>query len=155
MAVEVRLARPDEAPLVHEVMVAAFAEYEERLGLGSSALNETVEDVARHMALGAAVLAFEDGTATGAGRWERRDGFAYLGRLAVLPSHRRRGIAALMMGALEESIAAAGIDEIRLEVRMGLPENVALYERRGYALTAVYPHYRLPAHEVGLMVKRL
>ena len=49
MNIEVRPAGLDEAALVHEVMIAAFAEYEARLGLGSSALLETVDDVRRHM----------------------------------------------------------------------------------------------------------
>jgi ribosomal protein S18 acetylase RimI-like enzyme len=155
MSITVRPARLEEAALVREIMVAAFTEYDERLGLESSALEESVDDVCRHLLQGGAVLAFEGEIAAGSGRWERREGFAYLGRLSVLPSHRRRGIAGLMIDSLEDQIRAAGIREVRLEVRMSLPENLALYESHGYVLRNVYPHYRDPEHEVGLMVKLL
>jgi ribosomal protein S18 acetylase RimI-like enzyme len=142
----VRLARLDEAPLVREIMRAAFAEYDTTLRVPSSALVETVEDVAAHMRLGGAVLATrpgnESGGPVGSGRFECRDGHFYIGRLAVLPTHRGLGIAIAMIDFIEALARAEGVSEARLSVRMALPRNIGLYQRLGYTATATYSHPR-------------
>lgn len=155
METTVRLATADDVRLVRQLMRIAFAEYEERLGLASSALNETLEDVAARLAEGGGVLAELDGETVGSGRFLQRDGFAYIGRLSVKPERRRMGVASRMMDLIEETARERGFGEARLEVRMGLPENVSLYERRGYALIEVTPHPRDPSHMVGQMRKVL
>ncbi len=145
----------EDAPAVCRVMHVAFAEYETSLGLSSSALLEKPGDVAAKIARGSGVLALLDGEPVGSGRFLERGDHVYLGRLAVLPERRRRGIATRMMEALEEEARRRGFPESRLEVRMGLPENLALYERRGYRLVEVTPHPRDPSHLVGDMRKAL
>jgi ribosomal protein S18 acetylase RimI-like enzyme len=155
METTVRLATTGDVPLVRELMRIAFAEYEERLGLSSSALNETLEDVAARLAEGGGVLADLDGETVGSGRFLQREGFVYIGRLSVKPERRRMGVASRMMDLIEETARERGFHEARLDVRMGLPENVSLYERRGYALTEVTPHPRDPNHMVGHMRKAL
>jgi ribosomal protein S18 acetylase RimI-like enzyme len=151
----VRLATAEDVPLVRDLMRIAFAEYEGRLGLPSSALNETLEDVAARLAEGGGVLADLDGETVGSGRFLQRDGYVYIGRLSVKPERRRMGVASRMMDFIEQIAHERGFPEARLEVRMGLPENVALYERRGYALVEVTPHPRDPSHMVGQMRKAL
>lgn len=132
----------EEAALVRELMLAAFAEYDGVLSVPSSAMSETVEDVAAHIARGGAVLARIGAETVGSGRYELREDHVYIGRLSVLAPYRGRGIAAAMMLAMEQRGAASGRTEARIGVRAMLPRNIALYERLGYIVTARYKHPR-------------
>lgn len=133
---------PERAADVRELMLAAFREYDGVLTVPSSAMWETIEDTAAHIALGGAVLATYGGQLVGSGRFEMRDDHVYIGRLSVLPEFRGRGIGALMMTALEQRGAALGAPEARISVRTLLPKNVQLYERLGYAVTTTHKHER-------------
>ncbi len=133
---------PEEAAAVREIMLAAFAEYESVLKVPSSAMWESVEDVAGHIALGGAVLARVGAETVGSGRYELRADHVYIGRLSVLPDFRKRGISTAMMQAMEGRAAAVGRTEARISVRALLPRNVSLYERLGYVVTARYQHER-------------
>lgn len=133
---------PERAAEVRELMLAAFREYDATLTVPSSAMWETVEDVAGHIALGGAVLAECEGQSVGSGRFEMRDDHVYIGRLSVLPEFRGRGIGALMMTAIEQHAAAKGAPESRISVRTLLPRNIELYERLGYVVTDRYRHAR-------------
>jgi ribosomal protein S18 acetylase RimI-like enzyme len=132
----------EEASAVREIMLVAFAEYAAVLTVPSSAMWESVEDVAGHIALGGAVLARIGAETVGSGRYELRDDHVYIGRLSVLPAFRRRGISTAMMLAMEERALAAGRTEARISVRVLLPKNIELYERLGYVVTARYQHER-------------
>jgi len=142
MAISVRLAKPEEAPLVLKLMLAAFAEYDGVLQVPSGALSETVYDVLEHMAHGGAVLAFDGETPVGSGRFERRADCIYIGRLSVPPEYRGQGIGSAMMDALEGIGRADGFAEALLGVRTAIPRNIELYRRRGYEIVATYPHPR-------------
>ena len=61
-----------------------------------------------------------------------QDGEARIGRVAVLPAWRRRGIAGLLLGALESEAQRLGIEEVSLHSQTYVQ---ALYERHGYAVT--------------------
>jgi ribosomal protein S18 acetylase RimI-like enzyme len=136
------------------MMLAAFAEYETVLAVPSSAMWETVEDVAAHISEGGAVLARLGAETVGSGRYALRDGHVYIGRLSVLPAARGQGIGAAMMRAMEERARGAGAPEAHISVRVLLPRNIALYERLGYVEVARYNHER--GDEVVVdMVKRL
>ena len=145
---------PEEAAVVRDLMRAAFAEYESVLSVPSSAMWETVEDTAAHIALGGAVLARLGDEPVGSGRFELREDFVYIGRLSVLPAHRGHGIGEAMMLALEQRGLQAGKREAHISVRVLLERNIALYERLGYAVTARYQHERGNETVVD-MVKRL
>lgn len=138
----IEFAGPERAAEVRELMLAAFREYDGVLTVPSSAMSETIDDTAGHIAAGGAVLATCDGRLVGSGRFEMRDDHVYIGRLSVLPEFRGRGIGALMMTALEQRGAALGAPEARIGVRTLLPRNIELYTRLGYAITDRYKHPR-------------
>lgn len=140
--VTIEFVGPHRAAVVRELMLAAFREYEAVLTVPSSALTETVDDTAAHIAQGGAVLANCDDRLVGSGRFEMREDHVYIGRLSVLPEFRGRGIGALMMTALEQRGAALGAPEARIGVRTLLPRNIQLYERLGYVVTDTYKHPR-------------
>lgn len=58
----------------------------------------------------------------------------WLHAVAVAPTHRRRGIAALLIREAERRIAAMGCAKLNLQVRVGNDEAVALYEALGFAV---------------------
>lgn len=68
----------------------------------------------------------------GFGALEYRDAGAHLNLLAVEPSHQRRGIGRMLLGALEHSASAHGAARIRLEVRAGNLGAQAFYRAQGY-----------------------
>jgi ribosomal protein S18 acetylase RimI-like enzyme len=141
--IQVRRAEPAEAELVHRVMRAAFAEYEGVLRPPSGANEESVADVARAMqADGGAVLAFVGAEAVGSARYRLAADHLEVGRVAVLPAWRRRGVASRLMRFCEALAPRLGRDEVRVDVRAALPGNRALYERLGYAVLRVEPHSR-------------
>jgi ribosomal protein S18 acetylase RimI-like enzyme len=150
----VRQASLEEAQLVHEIMRAAFAELRGALPVESGAHSEAVDDVLDVMRRGGAVLCFLDETAVGSARFTLEDDEMYVGRVAVLPSHRRRGIASAMMRYLEQQAASLGKRVVRIGVRDSLPSNVGLYQALGYELVSIEPHPRGP-DRVWTMIKHV
>jgi GNAT superfamily N-acetyltransferase len=134
LAISLREATPDDAPLVHRLMLAAYEEYRDTLVPASGAFEESVEDVRQAIADGGAVIVRLDGEPVGCGRFEFAPdrSFIEVGRLSVLPAYRGRGLATRMLAWFEARAAALGIPEVRLGVRLALPRNIALYERAGY-----------------------
>jgi ribosomal protein S18 acetylase RimI-like enzyme len=125
-------------------MRQAFAEYAGALPVESGARAESLEEVQRAMRQGGAVLAFLADKAVGSARFKGEQDDLYVGRVAVLPMHRRRGVASAMMGYLEQVGAAGGHKALRIEVRDSLPSNVGLYMKLGYERVSIDPHPRGP-----------
>jgi len=140
----VRLASIDEAPLVRAIMRKAFAEYLGALPVESGANAESLEDVSAAIRAGGAVLAFAGDEAIASARFTPVHGGLYVGRVAVLPTHRRRGVASTVMRFLEDVAAGQGRHAILIEVRDSLPGNVELYRSLGYELVSIDPHPRGP-----------
>ncbi len=77
------------------------------------------------------VVACDKGTVVGTARLTQ-DGEARIGRVAVLAPWRRRGIAGMLLAALEAEAALRGIPEVSLHSQTYVQ---ALYERHGYTVT--------------------
>jgi GNAT superfamily N-acetyltransferase len=92
--------------------------------------------------LGLFLVAEVDGAAAGCGGWRARgNGTAELKRMYVEPAFRRRGIAAVLLGELERTAAAAGHRRLLLNSGDRQPEALALYDRAGYTPVAGYGVY--------------
>ena len=76
------------------------------------------------------VVASDGATVVGTARLTM-DGEAWIGRVAVLPAWRRRGIAGLLLAALEAEAQRLGISEVSLHSQTYVQ---ALYERHGYSV---------------------
>lgn len=124
------------------------------LPVESGAHAETLDDVLIDMRAGGAVLACEDDRPVGSARFVPEDDYLYVGRLAVLPSHRRRGVASAIMRFIEDAARLMERGKIRLGVRDSLPINVGLYQSLGYEVASIDPHPRGP-DRVLWMLKRL
>jgi len=116
----IRPVLPGDAAAVADLVRLAFAAIPVALDPAPSALRETADSVRTHLAAGGGALA--DGPAACI-LWSERDGGLYVGRLAVHPKHRCRGLAGLHLG-----------------VRLALPGNRRLFARLGFTETRLRTH---------------
>ncbi|WP_410607763.1 GNAT family N-acetyltransferase [Amycolatopsis sp. lyj-109] len=82
-------------------------------------------------------VAVIDGSTAGVVRGSLVDGWLHVGRLAVAPAFRRRGLASALMSAVQTWGAEHGADHAVLQVAEGNSGALALYAGLGYA-----PHHR-------------
>ena len=151
----IELADATQAELVLRLAKEAFEEFRHSLVPPPGILAETVADVARYIETSGAVLAWDGEAAVGSARFHLERDHLYIGRVAVPPAFRRRGIATEIMRFLEEHARSLGFLETRVEVRQALPGNVALYESLGYIPISVQPHPRVPSAMTVKMAKRI
>lgn len=97
-----------------------------------SALRETAESVAAQLRAGGGAVALAEGEAVGAVLWKPRDGALGLGRLAVDPDWRRRGVARALLAEAEAEARRLGLDRLRLSTRLSLLDNRRLFAAAGY-----------------------
>jgi ribosomal protein S18 acetylase RimI-like enzyme len=140
MEIRIRLAGPDQAGEVLQIMSRSFEEYRERLEPPTGALTETVDDVRTAMTQGGVLLADVDGEAVGTARYQIRGKYLYAERVGVLPDYRRCGVGRALMQALEDRARALTLLEVRLGVRASLPSNLRFYENLGYHVIESAPH---------------
>jgi putative acetyltransferase len=81
-------------------------------------------------------------------------GVGELKRMYVRPAYRGRGLARLLLGALEAEACAAGIAELRLETGPRHVEALALYRSSGYENIPKYGEYARSPDSI-CMAKRL
>ncbi|MUT65262.1 GNAT family N-acetyltransferase [Paenibacillus sp. NEAU-GSW1] len=133
METSLRTATNEEIPLVYTIMIQSFEQYRGKLNPPSGAFSETIDSITDKISRsGGAVLALAEGQAVGSAQYYRIDDYIYLGRVAVLPSHRCKGIAKAMVEHIESLTLNAGLSETRLEVRLSIPDNVSYYKKLQY-----------------------
>jgi predicted N-acetyltransferase YhbS len=111
-----------------------------------SALHVTEADITTHLCQGTGVVAEAGGDLVGSALWnEHKDGL-YLGRLAVAPAWRRRGIARALILAAEMATRKAGLPRLYLSTRLVLLDNRRLFAACGFVETAreAHPGYAEP-----------
>jgi predicted N-acetyltransferase YhbS len=154
----IRPAAPAEAAVLRDVMRRAFAEYRGVLRPESSVFVETETVIAEKLAGGGGFLAVENARPVGCIIAERKDArgypigypIGYLGRLAVDPMLRRRGLARRLMLAGEGFVREQGLPSVEVQVRIVLTGNIALFQSLGYRETArgCHPGCREPTYLV-------
>jgi GNAT superfamily N-acetyltransferase len=122
-----RLDQPDAEALVG----ALLDELRERYG------EEDPDHPSVHELAGPAggtfLLARVEGRPVGCGGLRRHeDDVAELKRMYVVPEGRRRGVARVLLAALEAQAARLGYRAVVLETGVRQPESLALYESHGY-----------------------
>jgi ribosomal protein S18 acetylase RimI-like enzyme len=69
-----------------------------------------------------------------------QNGSLYVGRLAVRPDFRRRGVASALLDAAKAEALRRGIRRLTLSARIALADNVALFRRHGFQIIATTCH---------------
>lgn len=129
----VRIDHPDAMRLVAEVQ----QEYVVRYG-GPDRSPIDVEEFAGDR--GVFLVGYDDDVAVATGAWRRHEpvagvsarDVAEIKRMYVAASHRRRGLARLVLAELERTALAAGVEALILETGLAQPEALALYADAGY-----------------------
>jgi GNAT superfamily N-acetyltransferase len=132
--VRVRHAAADEAALLSGLILKAFSAYPVPLVPPSSAPRETPEVVrAKLVTDHGAGIAEIGATPVGCVLFTREaDDRLYLGRLAVLPPWRGRGVARALLAFVETEARRLGARTISLSVRIALPDNQRLFASCGF-----------------------
>jgi ribosomal protein S18 acetylase RimI-like enzyme len=138
-----------------EVIRTAFAAQRKATRPPSSALLETSESIAAKIGAGGGIGAFAEGTLIGLSLWRLGDGALEIGRVAVLPAWRGRGIVRALMAALETEAMGRGAGRMTLRVRLELPENERLFNRFGFVRRRVEAHAGFDAPTTAVMEKSL
>lgn len=130
---------PYDDPLAQYLVEAVQQEYVQRYGGRDAAVVEPVEFAPPR---GLFLVAEVDGQPAGCGAWRAMpDGAAEVKRVYVEPAFRRRGVARLVIAALEGSAAAAGHARVVLNSGREQPEALTLYAALGYRPVPGYGVY--------------
>jgi ribosomal protein S18 acetylase RimI-like enzyme len=70
--------------------------------------------------------------------WQTGDRIGEIESLAVLPSHRGRGIGTQLLAGLERELRAIGVRDLIIGVLPGNEAAIRLYQRHGYRPTWSY-----------------
>jgi GNAT superfamily N-acetyltransferase len=129
---------PDAGALVREYVTSTQIE----AGGGDlppSLVAECANLAAVYAAPGTLLLATADETPVGCVALRQHEpGVGIVKRLYVRATHRRLGIAGLLMDALHAHAAEVGFGRLVLDVRPGRPEAIAFYRGLGYTDIAPY-----------------
>ena len=137
----VPITHPDARSLIEEVQ----AEYVRRYGGQDESPIDTCEF---EDPLGQFFVGYLGEVPVTTGAWRRSPVRAYgaevtaeVKRMYVAPSAQRRGVARRMLGHLETTAAAAGIEVLVLETGSKQPEAIALYLSSGYEPIPGFGYY--------------
>ncbi len=153
--VTIRPLALDEAEPACALIHRAFAAQPLATDPPSSAFRETPATIADALAAGGGFGAEEAGRLVGAVLWEEKEGGLYLGRLAVDPTVRGRGVARALIAAVEAEALRRSLPRLHLSVRLSLPDNRRLFASCGFVETmrSAHPGYSEPTSVA--MEKRL
>src|SRR5271165_1690592 len=128
------LIRPlviDDAPAAAALIRDAFAVQSVPTDPPSAAMRETAATIAAAITEGGAG-AVEDASLIAAVLWTEKEGGLYLGRLAVRPDRRGRGLARRLMAAAEAEARRRRLPRVHLSTRLVLLDNRQLFAACGY-----------------------
>ena len=101
------------------------------------------------------LVATESGRIVGYGGVAIVGDVADIHTLAVIPSHRRAGLASKILDQLESWATTKGIDALMLEMRAGNEEAQPLYEARGYQAISKRKNYYRTGMDAIIMRKEV
>jgi ribosomal protein S18 acetylase RimI-like enzyme len=129
----IRPARPEEAPALAALVGRAYAPWVPVIGRRPGPMDD---DYAARIAAGeASVLEDAAGTLIGLVVVERHPDHLMLDNIAVEPALAGTGAGRILLDFVEEEARRLGRPEIRLYTHALMARNVAIYEKRGYAVT--------------------
>jgi GNAT superfamily N-acetyltransferase len=151
-----RAAAVEDAALLSELIFAAFSAYPVELNPLSSALTETSDAIRAKFPDQGGCIAEIGGVPAGCVLFKPEGGDKlYLGRLAVPPKWRGRGVARAMIAYVENEARHRGLDRLRLNTRIALTDNQRLFAACGFIEVGREAHPGFAAPTSINMEKRL
>src|SRR6476661_8659475 len=130
---------PYDHPVAYDLVEQVQEEYVQRYGGRDAAVVEAAEFLPPR---GIFLVAEVDGEPAGCGAWRVvSPGVAEIKRVYVVPRVRRRGLAQVIVAALEDGALAAGHRSVVLNTGQEQPEALALYADLGYGPIEGYGIY--------------
>lgn len=134
----IRLATPDDVSILLGLIHGSFGQYA-AVNPQPSSLRETLASITERLSRQTAFVAEISAVPVGCVFCypkgpDGEQGELYFGRLAVLPSHRRQGIAGRLVGAVEQLGHVHGYQRVTLGVRIAFEGNVRLFHSLGYEI---------------------
>jgi len=148
-----RPAVADDAAPLAQLIRLAFAAQSVATDPPSSALQEDQASLAAHFAGGAGGVLAEGPIA--ALLWAEQDGGLYVGRLAVHPEWRGRGLARRLLAAAEQVARSRGLTRLHLSTRLVLQDNRRLFLACGFREIGFTTHHGYAAPTSVTMEKQL
>jgi GNAT superfamily N-acetyltransferase len=130
---------PYDHPVAHYLVERVQQEYVQRYGGRDEAVVEPGEFLPPR---GLFLVVEIDGVPAGCGAWRALSpGVAEIKRVYVEPVFRRRGLAQVIVAALEDSAVRSGHGSVVLNTGQQQPEALALYADLGYGPVSSYGIY--------------
>jgi [ribosomal protein S18]-alanine N-acetyltransferase len=124
----------------HSRSIAEMSREHIEYGLGWSWTQSRVLKAIQDASTNVAVLQ-EGGALLGFGIMRYGEQKAHLVLLAVAPTHRKRGLGALLLAWLEKCAITAGLERILVEARADNPTAIVFYGDQGFRKTGTVPGY--------------
>ncbi|WP_102108595.1 GNAT family N-acetyltransferase [Oceaniglobus roseus] len=135
-----RAADPADWAALHRLLHRCFAGMEGRIDPPSSLHRLTPQDIAATAARETVLVIGPDAAPHACLFCTWQPDALYLGKLAVDPARRGRGLARALIDAAEAIARAEGLPRLRLQTRVELTENHATFTALGFSETGRTAH---------------
>ncbi len=135
--IRVAPASPDfaEWTALHALLARCFGPMEGRIDPPSSFVAMTPESLRAKAADEVLILALDGASPVGCAFCAPKADALYLGKLAVAPEHRGRGLLRRMLAEAEAVARVRGLSALTLQTRVELTENHATFAALGFRRT--------------------
>ncbi|MBS0642933.1 MAG: GNAT family N-acetyltransferase [Proteobacteria bacterium] len=125
----IRLALPQEASAVRDLVRAAYQHYVPRIGREPMPMTD---DYGQRIADGQCWVLIDDAALAGVLVLEEQEDCFMLENIAVAPDRQGQGLGRVLLDFAETQAYRAGWDAITLYTNVKMTENIAIYRARGY-----------------------